>query len=566
MALRTLAPGFVNLQGSVIGMPTAVLYARYSTDLQSATSAEDQLRLLRQRADREGWHVLAEHADRAVSGTVRQRPGLNACLAAIDAGTATVLLAEGLDRISRDQEDIAAIFKRIRFAGARIVTLSEGDIGTLHIGMGGTISAIYIEQLAEKVKRGQIGRVAAGRIPGGLSYGYRLHRELDARGEVERGLRQIDPAQAAVVTRIFKAYAAGQRPLAIAKALNAEGIPAPRGGLWRGNAITGHRKRGNGMLHNRLYIGEVVYNRQTFRKDPATRRRVSRANDPADRVTATLPELRIIDQDLWEAVQTRLALYSDRPANQARRPRRLLSGLMRCGVCGGSYIAIGPNRWGCSDHRQTGTCQNGVTISDKQAQRRLWGALQNELLHPDLIADYLDEWRLLEAETRRDAIKARADAERRLAAIATEQDRLVDAIASGLPIEGLRTRAEALSAEQADLRALLAEHPEPPTPIAHPAMIEHYRRKIAALHELVDTTEEVRNQARALLQDLIERIEVNPRPNGQRGADLTIHGQLAALLTLRTTNGPDPKTEAACMIKMVAGVGFGRCHTMAICA
>lgn len=542
-------------------MTTAVLYARYSTDLQSAASAEDQLRLLRQRAQQEGWQIVAEHADRAISGTVRDRPGLNACLAMIESGAATVLMAEALDRVSRDQEDVARFYKRVRFAGAKIVTLSEGEIGTLHIGMGGTISAIYIEQLAQKTRRGQIGRVTAGRIPGGLSYGYRAVRRIGEDGELERGLREIDEDQAAIVRRIFAEYADGKSPLAIAAQLNAEGLPSPRGGLWRANAITGHRARGNGILHNELYIGRIVYNRQTFRKDPETRKRVARSNAADDRVTTEVPALRIIDEDLWQRVQDRLAAYAGKPAHVARRPKRLLSGLMRCGVCGGSFIAIGPGRWGCSDHKQTGTCPNGSTITDAQAQRRIWAALQRELLKPDALAAYLDEWRRLENEARRETNAARAAAEARLDAIDAEELRIVDAIVAGVAPARLVGRSKELEAEREQINAELAATPQP-VPVIHPGMAENYRRQVAALHEAADS-DEARENSRALLLRLIDKIEVTPR-QGARGADLTVHGQLAALLQIQ--NDKNPAEAGLCMSTMVAGVGAGHWHTIPIAA
>src|SRR5690606_30329294 len=107
------------------------------------------------------------------------------------------------------------------------VTLSEGEVGSMHIGLGGTLSAIFLEQLAEKTRRGQIGRVEAGRIPGGLSYGYRAVKKIGADGELERGLREIDPDQAAIVQRIFAEYADGVGTIAIVRRLNEEGVPAP---------------------------------------------------------------------------------------------------------------------------------------------------------------------------------------------------------------------------------------------------------------------------------------------------------------------------------------------------
>ena len=68
-----------------------------------------------------------------------------------------IVLAEALDRISRDQEEIAGVYKRLTFAGVRMVTLSEGDISELHIGLKGTMGALYLKDLADKTRRVSFG-------------------------------------------------------------------------------------------------------------------------------------------------------------------------------------------------------------------------------------------------------------------------------------------------------------------------------------------------------------------------------------------------------------------------
>lgn len=87
-----------------------------------------------------------------------------------------VLEAEALDRLSRDQEHIAGLHKRMRYLGVAIVTKAEGEINEMHIGLGGTMSALFLRQLAPKAHRGLEGRVKAGKSAGGISYGYRLDR------------------------------------------------------------------------------------------------------------------------------------------------------------------------------------------------------------------------------------------------------------------------------------------------------------------------------------------------------------------------------------------------------
>jgi DNA invertase Pin-like site-specific DNA recombinase len=59
----------------------AAVYARYSTDLQSAASIEDQIRLCRERVEKENGVIVDIYSDYAISGSsVRNRPGMRALL------------------------------------------------------------------------------------------------------------------------------------------------------------------------------------------------------------------------------------------------------------------------------------------------------------------------------------------------------------------------------------------------------------------------------------------------------------------------------------------------------
>jgi DNA invertase Pin-like site-specific DNA recombinase len=205
----------------------AAIYARYSTDMQSAASITDQVRICRRLAEERGWQVFA---DEAVSGATHLRPGFQAMQQAAIAGRFDVLVAEALDRLSRDQEHIAGLHKRMRFLGVEIFTKAEGEITELHIGLGGTMSAIFLRQLAQKTHRGLEGRVKQGKSAGGISYGYRLDRQPLPDGTHTTGDRVIDPAEAAIVLRIFTEYDRGRSARAIAIGLNRDGIPAPRSG------------------------------------------------------------------------------------------------------------------------------------------------------------------------------------------------------------------------------------------------------------------------------------------------------------------------------------------------
>src|SRR5262245_10473778 len=153
-------------------MTRVAIYARYSSDKQREASIEDQIRLCEERAKREGWKIVNRYTDHAISGASLMRPGIQALLNDARDRKFDLILTESLDRISRDQADTADVHKRLRFADIHIITLSEGQIAELHVGITGTMNALYLKQLGEKTWRGQRGRIEAGRSGGGNSYGY----------------------------------------------------------------------------------------------------------------------------------------------------------------------------------------------------------------------------------------------------------------------------------------------------------------------------------------------------------------------------------------------------------
>jgi DNA invertase Pin-like site-specific DNA recombinase len=272
------------------------IYARYSSDNQRDPSIADQLRICREYAARQGWTVTQEFTDHAISGATLLRSGFQALMRDALNRRFDVVLAESLDRFSRDQEDTAGLFKRLTFAGVNIVTLAEGDITHLHIGFKGTMNALFLKDLADKTHRGLRGRVEDGKSAGGLCYGYRVVKSLNG-STVTTGEREIEPAEAAVVERIFREYVAGIAPKAIAKRLNQDGIAGPFGGTWSPSTIHGNSKRGTGILNNELYVGRLVWNRLRYVKNPDTGKRISRLTPRSEWITREVPSLRIVSDD-----------------------------------------------------------------------------------------------------------------------------------------------------------------------------------------------------------------------------------------------------------------------------
>jgi len=535
----------------------AVIYARYSSELQRDASIEDQIRLCRERIEQEGWEYLHAYTDRAASGASALRPAYQSLLEDARRGQFDLVVAEALDRLSRDQEDVAGLFKRLSFAGIRLITLSEGEISELHVGLKGTMNALFLKDLADKTRRGLRGRISEGRSAGGLCYGYEVVQQTDSRGEPVRGGRRVNPPEAAVVERIFTLFSRGMSPRAIARLLNEEGVPGPGGRPWGDTTIRGHHARGTGILRNELYVGRLVWNRLRYAKDPETGKRRSRLNPASAWIVQEAPELRIIKEPLWEAVQQRLGSIRDSEGVKKaratrfwehRRARHLLTDKAFCGSCGGPLAAIGADHLACSKARRMGTCDNRRSVRRGVFEHLILDALKNRLMAPELVAEFVEEFRREVNRQRQGAELERAAAQSELAVVMRKLDGLVDAIADGLRAPDLQRRLDELGTRKSQLEALLAAPPPPPVRL-HPNLSGLYRQKVADLHgALADPG--LRGEALEIIRTLIERVELHPAEDGFR---IELIGEIANMVTLSAGTESVGSAVARASVKVVAG-------------
>jgi site-specific DNA recombinase len=276
-------------------------------------------------------------------------------------------------------------------------TLAEGEISELHVGLKGTMNALFLKDLAAKTHRGLEGRVRMVKSGGGLCFGYDVVRDQDARGEPIHGGRAINETEAAIVGRVFTEFGAGKSPRRIAVDLNHDHIPGPRGGEWDASTINGNAARGTGILNNELYIGKIVWNRLRYIKDPSTGKRVSRLNEPDRWIVHDAQELRIIPQDVWQRVKERQQRLKrdtrpdlrERPFWAQQRPRFLVTGLAKCGECGSSYVKISANLFGCAAARNRGTCANRLNIRVDTLEAIILDGLRSRLMAPNFVPGIL---------------------------------------------------------------------------------------------------------------------------------------------------------------------------------
>ncbi|EPY00361.1 recombinase family protein [Magnetospirillum fulvum] len=504
------------------------IYARYSTDIQNPSSVDDQVALCRNliadqlKVDPDRALVFS---DAAISGATTDRPGFLRLLTAAKAGRIDLVVAEGLDRLSRSLKDIAGIHETLVFHGVGILTAHEGRVSELHIGLKGTMNALFLRDLKAKVRRGLRARVTAGYAISPCPYGYKVVRGVvDEKGRNVNGVREIDEAEAAIVRRIFQECADGVPLKTIVAGLNRDGIPSANGGVWRVASLTNGFKRQGGILRNEAYLGKTIGNRCYVLRDPSTGKRKVISNPPEAWIRIDAPHLRIIDDETWRKVR-KIDRARSKKETAPPQPRILtshnqhaLTGWVKCGCCGGPKSIANNGRYLCSNHRYYATCRNARGTREPVLLEKTFAALYFRIrtgadFRPRFVAAFGAE-----LERRKELRRSEADIVARL-------DRLVEAIERGINAESATQRALALQEELNRLRLDTPTDPLPPLP--NEATI---RTILARAVQSVEMRRDVK-RTRLMFQHLLSEIVLTPIVERYQGETIE--------LTLREEGWPD---------------------------
>ena len=306
----------------------AALYARVSSDRQDVDlSVSAQLRALKDYARANGYSVAREYVDEAESGRVANRPQFREMIEKGSKPKAPfeVILVWKFSRFTRKREHAVAFKSMLRRKGIRVVSITEqaedNATGRLLEGIIESVDEFYSENLAQEVVRGM--REAASRgffLASNAPFGYKRVKVND--GGKERPTLEIDPATAPVVSEIFEKSLRGSGLKEICKELNERGI-TNRGKRWYKGGL-------HYVLRNEAYTGAAVWGKTS---------KGEKTQDPV-RVEGAWPAL--VSRGLFDDVQQAMR----ERAPKVRRPARvgsrfLLSGLLKCGVCGRPYSAQG---------------------------------------------------------------------------------------------------------------------------------------------------------------------------------------------------------------------------------
>ncbi len=290
----------------------AAIYARKSTDQAGVPewerSVEGQIEAARAYAARKGWTVSDEHVyrDDGISGAeFSRRPGFSSLMAAVAVKPRPfdVLVVRDEDRLGREAIDTLSALKTIQVAGVRVVVYAddrEVELGSMQANMTTYMRAEFAAEerrkastrTAEAMRR----RAERGFVTGGKVFGYD-NAPRDTGGRV----RIINEEETAIVRQIFDLYLAGHGVRGIAKHLNQQGAPCPRAQQGRASGWCGASVWA--LVRRPIYHGEIVWN-QTKKRDRWGQKHQT-ARPESEWLRVSVPELRIVDEEVWQAVQAR---------------------------------------------------------------------------------------------------------------------------------------------------------------------------------------------------------------------------------------------------------------------
>jgi DNA invertase Pin-like site-specific DNA recombinase len=523
----------------------AAIYARKSTDqsgvADEAKSVTRQIAHAREYAARKGWMVDdgCLFVDDGISGAeFANRPGFVRLMNALKPRPAfQILIMSEESRLGREAIETAYALKQIITAGVRVFFYLEDrertlDSPTDKIMMSLTAFADELERekARQRVTDTMVQKARAGYVTGGRVFGYENLEVLGPDGRRSHVDRRILPTKAAIVTRIFEMCAAGTGYTRIAKSLNAERAPSPRPQQARpaGWAPSSVRE----ILHRELYRGVIIWNKTRKRDRWGQHRQTDRPESEWMRRQA--PELRIVPDVLWNAVQSRitgirdhLAAVSNGRAGVRHRDiesKYLLPGFARCASCGGTFCIMtrkyGTRRaafYGCLAHYKRGAtvCANGLTLPMERIDEAVLSTLAGDVLKPAIV-DAVIAGVLTALEPA--AVSRQATIDREIA-------RLTEAVATATtPVSTLLKALQARQQRRDTLAATIGADAPDVTRIDRRAIVAAAREKLTAWRSLL--TRQVPDGRELLRQVLVGPLRFTPDGKRYRFEGRAALGQL----------------------------------------
>jgi len=391
-----------------------------------------------------GGTLVPEHVylDDAISrAEFKKRPGLIALLNAANDKQFDAVIVRDESRLGGDTFRSGLVIQDLLESGIRLfyfysdeeVTL-DGAVDKFMIAARSFAAELEREKTSQRTHEHLLTKARRGFVVGGAVYGYENFevKEGDRRIRVEY---RINEAEAKVVREIFQRYADGDGLRMIAQDLQKRGVPAPKAGrrgigVWAYSSI-------REMLRRDRYRGVIIWGKQEKTYRGGTKVRVPRSKD--EWTTIEVPELRIVDDEVWNIVQNKVAQYKEIFGAKTRgpSPKYLLTGLGRCSACGGmihvartrmSYDLVGA--YACSKRKNLGSfaCENSLRRPITSIDKAVLDWIRDNVLTEKMLTRTLDDLRTRLTNRAQNAASELPELEVQVQSVKAELTRLTNAL------------------------------------------------------------------------------------------------------------------------------------------
>jgi hypothetical protein len=488
-----------------------------------------------------------------MTGSNNSRPDYLRMLKGAENKEFSIILVDDLSRLTRDSVEQERAIRRLEFSGVRLIAVSDGYDSLsrsrkIHRGFKGLMNEQFLDDLSERVHRGQEGKALKGFWQGGNPYGYRLKpivdpSRLDPYGAPSRvgTVLEIAPTQAKVITEIYHLFTVdGLSCVDIAGRLNARGEPSA-GSSWRRVV-----RRNSGwmsssvrnVLRNPLYTGKQRWNTRRFLKQPETGKDCARKRPESEHIVNQIESLRIIPDATFQKAAGRFrSLSNDDPRlKTGGRAKHLLSGQLKCALCGANYVLTDAFKYACASHWNGRACSNIVRVRKDALEAKIVKPLDERVLEPKRMAKAVT-WMREEYTRRTAAARSRsAAAPKELADLDARLTRLKAGVADLEPDE-LAAAVARIEAKRRELAAGAGEKAPGKVYDMLPRAAEAFRATAVARGLAGDPAATA--SARLILRPLLGPISLEPGPNGELWANYAI--DLSALVRVGVSGGRGDK-------------------------
>lgn len=476
-----------------------VIYSRFSTDRQNESSIADQVRICAEYLTREGWHLVEMFEDQAISGAaIGNRPGVLKMQDAALARRFDALLVTDLSRLSRSNGDLSKLIDRLVVRGIRVIGIQDGYDSArrghkLQAGLTGIMGEAFREMIRDRTHAALESRAKERRPTGGKCYGYRHGAVYES--------------EAAIVREIFERYIDGASCRTIAKELNARGLPSP-GAAWnrterrcRGWVASGIRA----MLRNERYTGLIRWNTSEWRKDPDSGKRMRFKRPRSEWCEYQDEALRIIPDSVFvcASARTKDSGSDNQRLKSGGKARYLLSGLLKCDLCGAHYVLGSASSYACSGYLG-GDCTNNVRVRRERVEAAILDPIRKDLLAPERVERMAQGMRTLFAKAMGEQAERADSVPAELQALNKRIGRLRERLEAGDPdlepdeIQAAIERAEEKRKDLVDVQPAAKQSAKMLAML--PKAAEMYRRQIA---QGLDNDPRAAGKARMILRKLL---------------------------------------------------------------